>query len=185
MKRLFNLPALSHAGGGFALAFVTLAQAADGLSLETGYGTHTVMERLALSQSWNRHWFEQNGWALSGYWDVSVGHWVPNAGAGGNHEINEYGITPVFRYAATTTSGNCIPFIEAGIGAHYLDRTDVYSGHDMTTHFQFGDHIGAGVTLGPQHDWDVMMRIQHLSNGGIQNPNPGINFLQLRLGHWF
>ena len=30
-----------------------------------------------------------------------------------------------------------------------------------------------------------MVRFQHLSNAGIQNPNPGINFLQLRVGHWF
>ncbi|MDA8417205.1 MAG: acyloxyacyl hydrolase [Betaproteobacteria bacterium] len=143
------------------------------------------MEGLALSRSWDQHWFQQDGWALGGYWDVSVGQWIPHAQTGGNHEINDYGITPVFRYAPIEGNGDFIPFLEAGIGAHYLDRPDVYSGRDMTTHFQFGDHIGAGMTLGPQHDWDVMMRFQHLSNGGMQNPNPGINFVQLRVSHWF
>lgn len=75
--------------------------------------------------------------------------------------------------------------MELGIGAHYITNHDVYLGRQMSTNFQFGDHVGAGVTLGQKHDWDVMVRFQHLSNAGIQNPNPGINFLQLRVGHWF
>lgn len=181
-KNIYLLPVIPLAA---SLLFSTPALAAEtGLSVEAGYGNHTVMERLALSRSWDQHWFQENGWALGGYWDVSVGHWTPHAQAG-NHEVNDYGLTPVFRYAPMQASGNCIPFLEAGIGAHYLDRPDIYAGRDMTTHFQFGDHIGAGVTLGPQHDWDAMVRFQHLSNGGMQNPNPGINFLQLRLSHWF
>ena len=157
----------------------------DAVSLEAGYGYHTEMERISFSRSWGTRWFSDRTWALSGYWDASVGRWTPHAASGGNHEINDYGITPVLRYAPTTPSGDCIPFLEAGIGVHYLSQHDLYTGHDMSTYFQFGDHIGAGVTLGSQHDWDVMMRLQHLSNAGIQNPNPGINFLQLRVSHWF
>ncbi|WP_297461196.1 acyloxyacyl hydrolase [Ferrovum sp.] len=157
----------------------------DAVSLEAGYGYHTEMERISFSRSWGTRWFSDQTWALSGYWDASVGRWTPHAASGGNHEINDYGITPVLRYAPTTPSGDCIPFLEAGIGVHYLSQHDLYTGHDMSTYFQFGDHIGAGVTLGSQHDWDVMMRLQHLSNAGIQNPNPGINFLQLRVSHWF
>ncbi|NDU89100.1 acyloxyacyl hydrolase [Ferrovum myxofaciens] len=157
----------------------------DAVSLEAGYGYHTEMERISFSRSWGKRWFSDRPWALSGYWDAGVGHWTPHAASGGNHEINDYGITPVFRYAPTNPSGNCIPFLEGGIGAHYLSQHDIYEGHNMSTHFQFGDHIGAGVTLGPQHDWDVMVRFQHLSNAGLQNPNPGIDFLQLRVSHWF
>ena len=157
----------------------------DAVSLEAGYGYHTEMERISFSRSWGTRWFSDQTWALSGYWDASVGRWTPHAASGGNLEINDYGITPVLRYAPTTPSGDCIPFLEAGIGVHYLSQHDLYTGHDMSTYFQFGDHIGAGVTLGSQHDWDVMMRLQHLSNAGIQNPNPGINFLQLRVSHWF
>jgi hypothetical protein len=29
----------------------------------------------------------------------------------------------------------------------------------------------------------MSLRLQHLSNGGITSPNPGINFLQLRLAY--
>jgi hypothetical protein len=29
------------------------------------------------------------------------------------------------------------------------------------------------------------VRLQHLSNGGIERPNPGINFVQLRLAYRF
>ncbi|NDU85462.1 MAG: acyloxyacyl hydrolase [Ferrovum sp.] len=176
--------------GMFALALPTFfliptAQAQDAVSVEAGYGNHTDMERLSWSRAWASRWFTDHSWAVGGYWDVSVGHWTPHASSGSNLEVNDYSITPVFRYAPTQATGNYIPFLEAGIGAHYLSQHDLYSGHDMSTHFQFGDHVGAGLTLGPQHDWDVMMRLQHLSNAGIQNPNPGINFIQLRLSHWY
>ncbi|HYL90521.1 MAG TPA: acyloxyacyl hydrolase, partial [Burkholderiales bacterium] len=32
--------------------------------------------------------------------------------------------------------------------------------------------------------YDVSMRLQHLSNAGIKNPNPGVNFLQVRFQYW-
>jgi lipid A 3-O-deacylase len=35
--------------------------------------------------------------------------------------------------------------------------------------------------FGPRDRYDVGLRLQHLSNGGIRKPNPGIDFVQLRL----
>jgi lipid A 3-O-deacylase len=29
--------------------------------------------------------------------------------------------------------------------------------------------------------YDVSLRVQHLSNGGLRDPNPGINFVLVRL----
>jgi hypothetical protein len=31
--------------------------------------------------------------------------------------------------------------------------------------------------------YDLSLRFQHLSNAGISNPNPGINFLELRMSY--
>ena len=33
--------------------------------------------------------------------------------------------------------------------------------------------------------YDASVRFQHLSNGGLVQPNPGINFVQLRLAYHF
>lgn len=155
------------------------------LSVETGYGYHTDMERLAWSYAWDKRWFTDHSWSLGGYWDLGIGRWTPHNPAGGNHDVNDFGLTPVWRFSPTHPEGSVVPFLEAAVGAHYISNYQLYNGRDMSTHFQFGDHVGAGLSLGPQHDWDLMFRFQHLSNAGMQNPNPGINFYQIRLGHWF
>ncbi len=51
------------------------------------------------------------------------------------------------------------------------------------TAFNFGDHLALGRVLDDRNE--LALRVKHYSNGGIKQPNPGINFVQLRLVHWF
>jgi hypothetical protein len=44
---------------------------------------------------------------------------------------------------------------------------------------------GAGAQLRPQRAHELSLRIQHSSNAGIKEPNPGENFLLLRYAHVF
>ena len=60
------------------------------------------------------------------------------------------------------------------LDAHHAHRTS-------STAFQFGDHLGAGFRFGPQDRYDFGVRVQHISNGGVSSPNPGINFFLVRL----
>ena len=39
------------------------------------------------------------------------------------------------------------------------------------------------ILFGDKQQYDLGVRLQHLSNGGIENPNPGINFLILRFAY--
>ena len=99
-------------------------------------------------------------------WDLSFGGWT-----GGHGPVYDLGFTPVARLGRS-------PYLEAGVGAHVLSDLDVGTGRDLSTHFQFGDHVGVGLRFG---NYDLGVRLQHLSNGGLRNPNPGINFVILRL----
>ena len=103
------------------------------------------------------------------YWELSLAQWDTQLGS-----VNEVGLTPVFRYSRRHRG----PYVEAAIGAHVLSTTSVHGDAPFSTHFQFGDHVGAGYRFAK---YDVGMRIQHLSNAGIRNPNPGINFLLVRV----
>jgi hypothetical protein len=47
----------------------------------------------------------------------------------------------------------------------------------FSTAFNFGDHIGIGYRTG-RGEWSL--RLQHFSNAGIDTPNPGEDFVQLR-----
>ena len=149
MKKIFGVLAFLHA---------VHAQALDGVSLELGRGGHDVsLARLGAQWDW------RNGW---GYWELSGGVW-----GGGRGTLYDLGFTPVFR------RGDRL-YAEGAIGVHWLSSTTVEPGRDVSTHFQFGDHLAVGWRT---EKLDLSLRLQHLSNGGIRNPNPGINFLQLRL----
>jgi len=135
------------------------ASALNGVSLEVGHGSDDDVNLARLGLQWQSRY----RWL---YGDLSFGGWT-----GGHGRVYDLGFTPVARWGRS-------PYIEAGLGAHVLSDLDVGGGTDFSTHFQFGDHVGAGVRFG---NYELGLRFQHLSNGGLRNPNPGINFLILRL----
>ena len=47
----------------------------------------------------------------------------------------------------------------------------------FSTAVQFGEHVGVGWRSG---HWHFAARLQHLSNAGLDHPNPGINFVLVR-----
>lgn len=143
------------------------ADAVDSVSAEYGVGNHAVnLWRLGVQWQQDRH----ASW--SWYWDLSVGGWHGDTG-----KVHDVGATPVVRYAKSARG----PYLEGAIGFHILSDSHINSDLDFSTRFQFGSHLGAGYHHG-RYDWQV--RVQHLSNGGMRNPNPGINFVVLRLQYY-
>jgi hypothetical protein len=55
----------------------------------------------------------------------------------------------------------------------------------LGTAFQFADMAGVGMQFGSHQQYQAGYRFQHISNGGIKEPNPGINFHQLYLQYNF
>ncbi len=53
----------------------------------------------------------------------------------------------------------------------------------LSTAFQFGDHLGAGYVF--NNGWELGMKLQHFSNGGIKKPNSGVNFITVKLARPF
>jgi lipid A 3-O-deacylase len=43
-----------------------------------------------------------------------------------------------------------------------------------------GDHVGIGCEFGAVRRREAALRIEHFSNAGVDHPNPGDNFVQLR-----
>jgi hypothetical protein len=151
----------------FVLVLVSLpAGAVDSVSAEYGVGTHAVdMWRVGLQwQAPPFDWMKQHD-RWSWYLDTSIGGWHGDEGS-----VHDVGVTPVFRYMKVSHGF----YLEGGIGAHILTDSHINSDLDFSTRFQFGTHAGIGFYRGK---WDWQLRLQHLSNGGMKNPNPGINFL--------
>ena len=166
---------------------VSSALAADGnfdtASLEYGTTAKARMVRFGIQSQWDKKWFVSNGTHVSGYWDLSLAQWRGTAYRGipgDNQHITNIGFTPVFRFQADDKRGW---YAEGGIGLNLLTKRYNNDDNELSTHFQFGDHIGAGYVLA--NGWDVGMKIQHFSNGGYKKPNDGVNFLLLKVARAF
>lgn len=158
----------------------------DSVSIEAGRGfsdKDTNIGRLGVQWNWNEPLFKNDSFVLKGYWDASLGYWHTKDSAG-SHSVGDFGITSVLRLQ-TSGSEKFVPFVELGIGAHYLTEKTINQNKEFSTNFQFGDHIAAGIKFGEHDAFAIAYRLQHLSNAGIDHPNPGINFHQIRLEYNF
>lgn len=152
--------------------------AADSLSVEFGAGDKTKMLRLGAQWKWDRMWWRSNGTHIGGYWDLTAAQWRGNRFRnvpGITQNITSVGITPVFRFQNDSLKGF---YLEAGIGAHLL--SELYDNNDkqLSTRFQFGDHVGIGYVFA--NNADISLKFQHFSNASIKKPNDGVNFAILR-----
>ena len=163
------------------LASAPAAHAIDGWAIAAGTGEEST-DRIGASLQWDwaRRWFSDGDWYLGGYWELAASYWDGDSGSSGHGEIAEIGVTPIFLLQRHSPWGSVTPFAEFGIGAHLLSETEI-GDLDLSTAFQFGDVIGAGLRFGDHGQYELAYRFQHFSNGGIKGVNSGIDFHVLRL----
>jgi lipid A 3-O-deacylase len=157
-------------GASIVIGWSPPAYPVDSVAVEVGRGDdRTNMLRIAMVDRWHRDRPKATEWRAAGYWDLSAAVW-DNA----VESTLDVGFTPVFRFERGAA------YVEAAIGLH-LVQTRISTARIFSTAFQFGDHIGAGFRAG---NYDFGIRVQHLSNAGIDHPNPGINFVIVRLQYY-
>jgi lipid A 3-O-deacylase len=164
-------------------AFAAGDQLVDSVSTEFATTAKARMVRLDAEKYWDTAWFESNGTHLSGYWEGTVGFWHQKQYmnvSGADKNLWDVGFTPVFRFENSNRKGM---YYEGGIGAHWL--SDLYNNdtYRLSTHFQFGDHIGAGYVF--DNNWELGAKIQHFSNGGYKKPNTGVNWFEVKAAYHF
>lgn len=175
MKKLFFWFLVLFSGSVFAV---------DGVFLEAGSGNATNMARAGAIVNFERQWFTEGEWLVTGFWEASAGIWRGHSAATNNQTITDIAITPVFRLQQKNLSG-VAPYLEGAIGFHLITPTFINDNRRFGSAFQFGDHVGAGVRFGDHYQYDLALRYQHLSNGGIKKPNQGINLSQIHLTYHF
>lgn len=176
---IFKILALANA----LIAVHSPARAVDSGSLELASGNKTHIVRFGAQWKWDRQWLRFNDAHLGGYWDLTLSKWRGDRFRNvddSTQRIIDIGLTPVFRFQRDDLQG---PYVEAGIGAHYLSRHYDNNGKRLSTHFQFGDHLGIGYVF--PNKLDVGLKVQHFSNGGIKEPNNGVNLAVVRVSYAF
>lgn len=168
----------------FFVLFSGSVFAVDGVSFELGNGKETDTVRVGAIFNFERQWFTEGDWLVSGFWETTAGRWQGHSAVGNNQTITDLAVTPVFRLQQKNPAG-ISPYLEGAIGFHLISPTYIYDNRHFASSFQFGDHLGAGVLLGDHHQFDLGYRFQHLSNGGIKEPNQGINLNEVHFIYHF
>ena len=153
-----------------------------GVFTQAGIGDNSTQSYTA-GVLWDWNWHYDTGLGqVTGYSDISAGRWVVSyRGTHSDTWATQLGITPVLRQRF----GDSSYFAEIGIGANYILPLYQSGSKRFSTQFNFGDHIAVGKQFGHEGKEEVAMRFQHYSNAGIDHPNPGENFFQLRYTHRF
>jgi hypothetical protein len=159
------------------------AQFISGMDAEIGTGRSVDMARVGLLHPWVV--FSPEGqWQFHIIWDFQGGRWKSHSSVGANQTLWDVGATPIIRFERTHP-GAIAPFMEGAVGFHLISHNHINNRINMGSAFQFGDHLGAGIRVGPGHALEIAYRHQHLSNASLGPPNDGINFNQLRVAVWF
>ena len=159
----------------------------DAVFSQVGAGSATDAWSVGGEWHWRHSWAIRDTLVLSGRWDLAIGRWRAdlNDGDGDEAWVTQVSAVPTLRLSGLGSRGW---YAEAGIGPSML--MPIFESRDriFSTEFNFQNHLAVGRTFGARGEHDLALRIEHFSNGGIREPNPGIEFASLRytyrLGSW-
>lgn len=117
------------------------------------------------------------------YWEVSVNFW--EYGEENNHQTNFVAaLSPVISKQFATIAGRFPLKWEFGIGVSLVDDTR-FAGKDIGSHYQFEDRVGLRMEFGESNENSIALRYMHYSNGGLNDKNPGMDFLNVAYAYNF
>jgi len=175
-----------HAAVFSALVIASTGANADqlGVQFAGSVADHDVKkEDLGLVWDPGLTWWEIGGYHFTVVGEAHVAYWDIRENHAAHPNIWEFGLTPVFRFIKS--SGWVRPYIEAGVGVRLLSHVRETDDRTLSSSFQFADMVGVGAQLGSHQQYQAGFRFQHLSNAGLEHPNPGINFSELYLQYNF
>jgi lipid A 3-O-deacylase len=130
--------------------------------------------------TWDLPWhYDFRFGRLGAYGEAAIGRWHTNSYREATAWPTQISATPTVRFYPARASQW---FAEAGVGVNYIVPIFNSGEKRFSTEFNFGDHVAIGRDFGHS---EVSIRMEHFSNAGIDHPNPGENFGQLRYAYRF
>ncbi len=174
-----------HAALAAALLAASGAACADrwGGQFGGGFSDRRGIHKGDLGVVWDPDWtwWEIGGWHFSFLVEGHVSYW--NTYGNIHSSVWEFGATPVIRFVKS--AGAVRPFVEVGAGPRLLTHPTIGSDYSMSTAYQFASMAGVGAQFGDRQQYQFGYRFQHVSNAGIKEPNPGIDFHQFYVQYNF
>lgn len=164
----------------WVLASVSAGSAAAGpLIVDAGRGNGVQFAALGTALLDRRDVSPESPWQLDRTWIARAAYWNAEHPRPYGKHLWDFSIMPTLRLAPRGDDG-LRPFFEAAVGAHLLSTTRI-DNRDLSTAFQFGEQLAIGVRMRGRVPIALSLRGEHVSNGGIKQPNPGVTFAAIRL----
>lgn len=167
----------------YFLAFHADGIASDGVALELLTGNHSEVMRVIVPWPMSSGFSLLSGPELTLACESSLAYWRqrrPANDGSRTESLFDFGFTPLIRWQGLNAEGW---YGQAGIGAHWLSRHYDNNGRRFSTKLQFASHVGVGYTF--QNRIKAALKVEHVSNAGIERPNPGVNFIGVQIGSAF
>jgi hypothetical protein len=149
------------------------AQSPVRLSVEAGAGNYVDVVGIGIGTGDLVQGTLGENWSWSVFGLARAAYWRGNGTE--NRELADLSGAPVAHLERRMRSKLAL-YVDGSVGLHLLSHTKVNEGREFSTAFQFGEFIEMGFALGPAHRCNVGLRLQHISNGGIKNPNDGLSY---------
>lgn len=150
----------------------------DGASLQVGAGGKgTSLAGAGIVWDWDFQRMRRKA-ELTAHTEFMVNHWRGNAIGGGHQGVTQLVLLPSLRMRLARGASRW--FIELGIGASWMDQEFETPRKRFGSQWNFYDMMGLGYNLDAEHRHELGFRWVHVSNAGLEHPNPGQDFLQLR-----
>lgn len=145
--------------------------AQGGISLRAGMGNHFERFELAWeSPSFWNYRFSGNWGRLALFAELGAAYWTAD-GSRNPSDAWQFSAIPMLRW----TVGERY-YLQAGVGPTAFNRTR-FAGERIGSAFQFGSHLELGAFISSSSR--LGLRVSHVSNAGIERPNPGLEVFQL------
>ena len=121
---------------------------------------------------------------MQGRWDIAVGRWRADLDAeeGDENRVTQLSVVPTLRVFGPSRRGW---YGEIGSGPAMVMPVFKSRDRSFSTEFNFQSQLALGYTLGDRAEHDIGLRIEHFSNAGIRDLNPGLEFASLRYTYRF
>lgn len=165
----------------FVSATAPAAEPPPTLHLDAGEGNG--IRRIAAAISWPG-WTDMDcdhACRAEVWWTARVSRWWQPRYRGAHQDLWDVSAMPALRIGTHGTGPRF--FLEIGAGVHYLSDQNVGRSRGFGTSFQFGETLSAGFEFGARYEQALAARLEHISNGGLEDPNNGITFFLLEYRH--
>ena len=155
----------------------------DAIFSQVGAGDATDAWSVGGQWHWRRGWVVRESLVLRGRWEFAFGRWRSDLDEGGDQTwVSQLSVVPTLRLSKPSGGGW---YAELGSGPSLVMPVFHSRDREFSTEFNFQSHLAVGYVLGERGEHDFGLRIEHFSNAGIRDPNPGMNFGSLRYTYRF